>query len=119
MDTVGKIEMGDTSKMKNFKNEDNNPCMNLNSLKDKLGDLIDSSGGTIDAIDVFQNENMQSMEPNSEIQYNNLVNNILSQKFTHQYSNDEMNLNTSEESSADKLKNRIKELTRLNGENCK
>jgi hypothetical protein len=93
--------------------------MNLNHLKEKLADLIDSSGGTIDAIDVFQNENLQSMEPNNEIAYTNLLSNITSKKLAHQYSNGEVNLNTFEESSGDKLKNRIKELTKLNGENCK
>ena len=44
--------------------------LNYKSIKDKMGDLIDSSGGTIDAVEVLQSWNISS-KPDAEVYQNN------------------------------------------------
>jgi dual specificity tyrosine-phosphorylation-regulated kinase 2/3/4 len=57
-DTVGNICTAD-----NKGNQRSIQATHLQSLKEKLGDFIDSSGGTIDAIDVLQQQNEGILYP--------------------------------------------------------
>jgi hypothetical protein len=79
MDTVTNINIPMNKALRN--NEVNVHNHHMNTLKEKLGDLIDSSGGTIDDIEVFQNENVQNMEPASEIHINQLNKHLSTKNF--------------------------------------
>ena len=88
--------------------------LNYKSIKDKMGDLIDSSGGTIDAVDVLQSCNLSSKQNDEIIQqdYNHKSDLNISK------SGNKGNLKQIQSSeSTQKIKERLKELTKLDGKN--
>lgn len=114
LDTVGNIETAKENEEE--LNHYTSQNTNLQHIKDKFGDVIDSSGGTIDAVDVLQNDVGQVPVPE--------IHNISSLQDNHYSSTnvlvfgskEEPNYCTIEDDSAQKTKQRLKELTKLTGE---
>lgn len=86
-------------------------------VKEQIWEYIDSSGGTIDAIEVKQCEGSQAAVP--EIQtLSSITNNYASTKVLQSKQKEKLkNSQTIAENSGEKAKRRLKELTKLNGEN--
>lgn len=90
-------------------------------MKGKHGDYIDSSGGTIDAVDILQHHDMNQI-PVAEINNSNNLstNNYESMKIIKKSHEISCNFNTiNEEDSGEKAKKRLKELTKITGENLR
>lgn len=115
IDTVHNIE--------NFKNEPLKShrmvqVKTSKNLKEALGDYIDSSGGTIDAIDILDQNDCEPVEEITSTRellsknYSSVKQLDIGVRKKPSYSN-------LEDSSGEKaIKNKLKELTQLTGENC-
>lgn len=90
--------------------EEKNMTTNIQRLKEKLGDYIDSSGGTMDAIEVIHDEGDVKPEENVEA-LDSITKNINNQ---HPQKDSPTSLNSEEDSA----KRRLRELTKLDGKNC-
>jgi hypothetical protein len=115
-DTVSNI--GILAKKEKSVQRENIVSTHMQSLKEKMGDYIDSSGGTIDDVDLLQPYDMHQ-EPVPEI--NNLssvsTNNYGSTKIVTATHGASCNMNTiNDEDSVEKAKKQ-KEFTKLTGEN--
>lgn len=115
-DTVSNI--GFLAKKEKSVQRENILSTHMQSLKEKMGDYIDSSGGTIDDVDLLQPYDM-NQEPVPEV--NNLssvsTNNYGSTKIVTATHGASCNMNTiNDEDSVEKAKKQ-KEFTKLTGEN--
>lgn len=118
MDTVGNIEVAEELETKQDKHQVSYNT-HLQHLKDKFGDYIDSSGGTIDAVDLNDNGGNDIPVPEIHNLSNLHANHYSSTNVITIQPKEAPKFNTLEDDSAMKTKERLKELTTLTGENCK
>ena len=118
LDNIENIEMASTSKGSQANNGHKShrviEIQTSKNLKDTVGDYIDSSGGTIDAIEFID----QNAEPVQEISNpSQLIKNYSSVKKLEIGIDKKPNYTQRDDSSGKKTKNKLRELTQLTNDN--
>lgn len=100
-----------------LQNLEKNQNTNFKYMKEQIGEFIDSSGGTIDAMEVNHYEGSQAAVPEMQT-LSSISNNYASSKVLQPKQKEKQNnVKIVKENSGEKAKRRLRELTQLNGEN--